>query len=140
MPGSSRLRGSGDSKQGRQPQGAQFIVAPPQHRVRLYFLPEPHGHASLRPSSGAVCRGSPWAVAGPARSSSIPFAFAFEKKDLICSWHANRNHVRDITLAGKSPVLTFRLTRARNKRSHDGDIRTEGKMLHPTRRIDNDTR
>jgi hypothetical protein len=29
-----------------QSQGAQFTVAPPQHR--LYFFPEPHAHGSFR--------------------------------------------------------------------------------------------
>ena len=42
------LRGAGESKQVRHPQGAQFTVAPPQHR--LYFLPEPQGHESFRPT------------------------------------------------------------------------------------------
>lgn len=36
--------------------GAQFTVAPPQHF--LYFFPEPHGHGSLRPTLGALRRGS----------------------------------------------------------------------------------
>jgi hypothetical protein len=34
----------------------QFTAAPPQHF--LYFLPEPHGHWSFRPTLGALRRGS----------------------------------------------------------------------------------
>src|ERR1017187_6788278 len=48
------LRGAGDSKQVRHPQGAQFTVAPPQHF--LYFFPEPQAHVAP-PDLGS---GAPW--------------------------------------------------------------------------------
>jgi hypothetical protein len=40
----------------QQPQGAQFTVASPQHR--LNFFPDPHGHGSFRPTLEALRRGS----------------------------------------------------------------------------------
>ena len=37
-----------------RPVAVQCVAAPPQHR--LYFLPEPHGHGSFRPTLRAVRR------------------------------------------------------------------------------------
>src|ERR1022692_3880080 len=53
MPGVLGFEVQG-SKQGR-PQGVQFTVAPPQHR--LYFFPEPQGHGSFRPVLETLRRG-----------------------------------------------------------------------------------
>jgi hypothetical protein len=38
------------------PVAIQFTLAPPQHF--LYFLPEPQGHGSFRPTLEALCFGS----------------------------------------------------------------------------------
>jgi len=46
-----RIRGSAEAKFA----GTQSTVAPPQHR--LYFLPEPQGHGSFRPTLEVLLRG-----------------------------------------------------------------------------------